>query len=139
MILFANDIIKKKCTPETNLVTSVFFFFFSIGWILEKVGYINNMSFTLLLCSARLFLYSIVNNPIFVLLVAILDGLSYGISYATITSYSNMISEQGTKTTAQATFNCIFDGIGKWIFTRDRRTNSEIPLVLAGEVLKRLK
>ncbi|XP_065211563.1 uncharacterized protein LOC135839464 [Planococcus citri] len=80
--------------------------------ISSKLGYINCMTLTLVLQAIRLFAYSILSHPIWALFIAVLDGIGFGIGYATITSFANLISTPETKTTVQATFNSIFDGFG---------------------------
>ncbi|XP_065211564.1 major facilitator superfamily domain-containing protein 6-A-like [Planococcus citri] len=99
--------------------------------ILSKVGYINCMTLTLLLQAIRLFAYSILSHPIWALFIAVLDGISFGMGYATITSFANLISTPETKTIVQATFNSIFDGLGTSLgalcfgFVYDRYGHSE--------------
>lgn len=83
--------------------------------ILSKLGYINCMTVTLLLNASRLYAYSILSHPIWALFIAVLDGITFGVGYATITSFANLISTPETKTVIQATFNSIFDGLGRYL------------------------
>lgn len=83
--------------------------------MISKLGYIHCMTLTLLLNAVRLFAYSVLNRPIWALLISMLDGFTFGTSYATIATYANIISTSDSKTTIQAIFNSIFDGIGMCI------------------------
>lgn len=89
----------------------LFLFLFS-DKIFSKLGYVHCMTLSLFLNAVRLLAYSLLNQPIWALLISMLDGFTFGITYATIASYSNLISTSDSKTTTQATFNSIFDGIG---------------------------
>ena len=52
---------------------------------------------------ARLLLYSLLTNPWFSLMVEVLNGITFGIFYATMTSYAHLISPPGqTKLPNQA-------------------------------------
>jgi MFS family permease len=76
-------------------------FFFLSGWILKKIGHVNAMSLVLLGFSVRFFFYSILENPWWVLPVELLNGVTFGIFYATMASYASIVAPPGTETTMQ--------------------------------------
>lgn len=76
-------------------------FFFLSGWILKKIGHVNAMSLVLLGFSVRFFFYSILQDPWWVLPVELLNGVTFGIFYATMASYASIVAPPGTETTMQ--------------------------------------
>lgn len=76
------------------------FFFFS-GWIIKKIGHINAMSLVLFGFGIRFILYSILEDPWYVLPIELLNGITFGLFYAVMASYTNVVASPGTETTAQ--------------------------------------
>lgn len=76
-------------------------FFFLSGWILKKIGHINAMTLVLAAFGVRFILYSLLANPWFVLPIELFNGLTFGIFYATMTSYASIVAPPGTEATLQ--------------------------------------
>ena len=72
--------------------------FFLSGWIISKLGHSNTMTLVLGAFGARLLLYSFLTNPWYSLLVEVLNGVTFGIFYTTMTSYAHIISPKGNFT-----------------------------------------
>jgi len=87
------------------------FFFFS-GRILKKIGHINTMSLVLMGFGIRFILYSLLSNPWWVLPIELLQGITFGMSYATMASYASIIAPSGTEATIQGLVGAIFEGVG---------------------------
>uniref|UniRef100_A0A1I8PHP6 Major facilitator superfamily associated domain-containing protein n=1 Tax=Stomoxys calcitrans TaxID=35570 RepID=A0A1I8PHP6_STOCA len=87
------------------------FFFFS-GWILKKIGHINAMSVVLFGFGVRFILYSMLQDPWYVLPIELLNGITFGLFYATMASYASIVAPPGTESTMQGLVGAIFEGIG---------------------------
>lgn len=79
------------------------FFFFS-GWILKKIGHVNAMSLVLFGFGVRFILYSMLQDPWYVLPIELLNGVTFGLFYATMASYASIVAPPGTETTMQVSF-----------------------------------
>ena len=55
-------------------------------------------------------------NPWWCLPVELLNGLTFGIFYATMASYASIVAPPGTETTIQGLVGAIFEGVGKFFF-----------------------
>lgn len=77
------------------------------GYLLRKVGHGNMMSLVLFAFGVRFILYSTLTNPWWVLPIEMLQGITFGMFYPTMTSYANIVSPPGTETTVQVVI--IFD------------------------------
>jgi len=86
--------------------------FFCSGWIIKKIGHRHCMSLVLFAFTVRFFFYSIITNPIWVLLIEILNGMMYALGRAVTVSYSRMISPPSTNHTLLGLVG-LFDCIGK--------------------------
>ncbi|XP_046683291.1 major facilitator superfamily domain-containing protein 6 isoform X1 [Homalodisca vitripennis] len=87
-------------------------FFFLSGWILKKIGHTHAMSLVLFAFSIRFLLYSTLTNPWWCLPIEMLNGLTFGLLYATMASYASLVAPPGTDTTVQGLVGAIFEGIG---------------------------
>ncbi|XP_067134754.1 major facilitator superfamily domain-containing protein 6-like [Centruroides vittatus] len=87
-------------------------FFFFAGIIIKKLGHVNTINLTLLCFSIRYLLYSVINNPWFVLPVELLQGPTFGIFYTAMTSYAKVVAPVGTEATMQGILGGIFEGLG---------------------------
>ncbi|KAJ8737837.1 hypothetical protein PYW08_000432 [Mythimna loreyi] len=87
-------------------------FLFVSGYVLKKVGHINMMSLVLLAFGVRFILYSFLTNPWWVLPIEMLQGVTFGMFYPTMTSYANIVSPPGTETTVQGLVGAVFEGVG---------------------------
>ncbi|XP_050548921.1 uncharacterized protein LOC126910411 [Daktulosphaira vitifoliae] len=66
-------------------------FYFWSGWIIQKLGYLNCMALSLGVLSIRMFLYSTLTNPTWVILIEITNGISYALAVAAKMSYAKLI------------------------------------------------
>lgn len=62
------------------------------------------MSLVLFTFGVRFLLYSVLTNPWLVLPIELMNGITFGIFYATMASYANIISPPGTEATIQVCF-----------------------------------
>jgi len=86
--------------------------FFCSGWIINKIGHRHCMSIVLLAITVRFFIYSIMTNPVWVLLMETLNGMMYALGRAVMVSYSRLISPPSTNHTVLGLVG-LFDCIGK--------------------------
>lgn len=86
--------------------------FFCSGWIINKIGNENCMFFVLLAYTIRFFFYSIMTNPIWVLLIELFYGMVYALGRAVMISYSRIISPPSTNSTILGLVG-FFDCIGE--------------------------
>ncbi|XP_055373691.1 major facilitator superfamily domain-containing protein 6-like [Condylostylus longicornis] len=93
------------------LIGEIPFFFFA-GYIIKKIGSINCMHITFAAFTIRFFYYSALLNPWWVLPIEALNGLTYGLLYATMTTYVNIIAPPGTEATLQGFVGALFEGVG---------------------------
>lgn len=87
-------------------------FLFVSGYILRKVGHVNMMSLVLFAFGVRFILYSFLSNPWYVLPIEMLQGITFGMFYPTMTSYASVVSPPGTETTVQGLVGAVFEGVG---------------------------
>ncbi|XP_055373690.1 major facilitator superfamily domain-containing protein 6-like [Condylostylus longicornis] len=99
------DIFVQTCIGE------ILFFFFS-GYIFKKIGHINCMHLVLAAFAIRMFYYSLMTNPWWVLPVEVLNGITYGLFSATMSSYANIIALPGTEATLQGLVGILYEGVG---------------------------
>lgn len=76
-------------------------FFFLSGWLLKRIGHIHAMSLVLLCFGIRFMLYSVLTNPWWVLPIELMQGVTFGIFYSTMTSYASLVAPSGTEATLQ--------------------------------------
>lgn len=76
-------------------------FFFISGWFINKFGHANCMTMVLFTFGVRLILYSILSNPWWVLPIELMQGITFGIFYATMATYASIVAPSGTAATLQ--------------------------------------
>lgn len=76
-------------------------FFFLSGWILKRIGHVLAMTLILAVIGVRYILYSIIANPWLFLPIEVLNGVTFGLAYASMASYACVIAPPGTATTVQ--------------------------------------
>ena len=91
-------------------------FFFLSGPIIKRLGHINAMTLVIAVFGFRFILYYSVTNPWCFLPIELLNGLTFGIFYATMTSYAHIVAPPGTEATMQGIVGASFEGIGEIIF-----------------------
>ncbi|XP_058461144.1 major facilitator superfamily domain-containing protein 6-A [Malaya genurostris] len=87
-------------------------FFFLSGWILKKIGHIHTMSVVLLGFGIRFLLYSSLVDPWWVIPIEFMNGITFGLFYATMASYASIVAPSGTEATMQGLVGAIFEGVG---------------------------
>ncbi|XP_055373884.1 major facilitator superfamily domain-containing protein 6-like [Condylostylus longicornis] len=86
--------------------------FFWSGYLLKKLGHVNCMHLIFGAFIARLFYYSLLSNPWWVLPIELLNGITYGLLLATMASYANYIAQPGMEATVQGLVGAFFQGVG---------------------------
>jgi MFS family permease len=64
----------------------------------------------------RFLLYSVIRDPLWVLPVELLNGITFGLSYIAGISYSAKIAPNGSEGTVQGLFSMAFQGFGSSLF-----------------------
>lgn len=67
-------------------------FFFLSGWIIKGIGYYNCMAVALGAMFFRMFLYTVIWNPVWIVLIELLNGLTYALALAVKMSYGKKIA-----------------------------------------------
>jgi len=67
-------------------------FFFWSGWIINKLGHVNCMTLVLGAMGLRMYLYTIIWNPAWIICIELLNGVSYALGYSVKMSYAKIIS-----------------------------------------------
>lgn len=109
-------LLSSKFTHFTNVhyyFTIFIYAFFPSGFILKRVDHITVFSVMFFAFFVRFFMYSIIQNPVWVLPVELFNGLTYAIPYAAAISYAAHISPVGTEGTLQGFVGTFFSGIGQ--------------------------
>ncbi|XP_063608219.1 major facilitator superfamily domain-containing protein 6-like [Penaeus indicus] len=87
-------------------------FFFISGWFIKKLGHVHAMSLVIGMFGIRYILYYTIVNPWVFLPIELLNGFTFGIFYATMTSYASQVAPSGTEATMQGIVGAAFEGIG---------------------------
>lgn len=82
-------------------------FFFLSGAVLKRIGHVHAMSLVLLAFGVRFLLYSVLSNPWWVLPIETMQGVTFGIFMATMTSYASIVAPPGTESTLQVRPSCV--------------------------------
>jgi len=62
----------------------------------------------------RFLLYSIITNPVWVLPVEVLNGVTYALAYSAATSYAAQLAPLGAEGTVQGFVGTAFTGLGMY-------------------------
>lgn len=87
-------------------------FFFLSSYILKRVDSMKVFSLMFFGFAVRFFLYSIIKNPVWVLPVELLNGVTFALAYAAATSYTAEITPVGAEGTLQGIVATALFGIG---------------------------
>nr|CAD7196918.1 unnamed protein product [Timema douglasi] len=87
-------------------------FLFISGAVLKKIGHAHAMSLVLGAFGIRFLLYSFLYNPWWCLPIELLQGVTFGLFYATMASYASIVAPPGTEATVQGLVGAIFEGVG---------------------------
>ncbi|XP_061163928.1 major facilitator superfamily domain-containing protein 6-like [Saccostrea echinata] len=96
------------CLAETVLL-------FVSGAIIKRLGHLNCIYLVFAAYSLRMLAYSFLDSVFGVLPVELLHGFTFGIMWATSTSYASIISPPGISATVQGLLGGIHFGFGKGV------------------------
>ena len=89
-------------------------FFFLSGWFIRKLKHTGAMSLVIAVFGLRYVLYYAISNPWWFLPVELLNGFTFGIFYATMTSYASEVAPPGSQATLQGVVGAAFEGVGEY-------------------------
>lgn len=78
----------------------------------------------LIVMGIRLFSYSLLSDPWYVLPIELLNGLTLGVYWSAMASYAYLVAPPGATSTLQGIFSAIFEGIGKFLENFIKRKSS---------------
>ncbi|KAL4082826.1 hypothetical protein QTP88_029482 [Uroleucon formosanum] len=90
-------------------------FFFWSGWIIKKLGYGNCMAVVMGAMAIRMYLYTVIWNPAWIIAIELLNGVSYALGYSVKMSYAKMLAPPDTLNTIIGFigfFDCVGESIG---------------------------
>ncbi|XP_060065589.1 major facilitator superfamily domain-containing protein 6-A-like [Ylistrum balloti] len=97
-----------SCSVETPVL-------FLSGYIIKKVSHLWCLYGVFAAYALRFFLYSVLSNAWFVLPIEVLHSITFGLMWATSTSYASIISPPGMSATIQGIIGGLHFGFGKGI------------------------
>ncbi|CAI6360560.1 unnamed protein product [Macrosiphum euphorbiae] len=87
-------------------------FYFCSGWIIRKMGHINCMAIVMGAMAIRLYLYTVIWNPAWIIAIELLNGVSYALGTSVKMSYVKIMSPEDSTNTVIGIL-VLFDGIGE--------------------------
>ncbi|XP_026804922.1 major facilitator superfamily domain-containing protein 6-like isoform X1 [Rhopalosiphum maidis] len=90
-------------------------FYFWSGWIIRKMGHINCMALVLGSMAIRMYLYTVVWNPAWIIAIELLNGISYALGQSVKMSYAKIMSPKDATNTIIGIivfFDCIAESLG---------------------------
>uniref|UniRef100_A0A2S2QZL6 Major facilitator superfamily domain-containing protein 6-A n=1 Tax=Sipha flava TaxID=143950 RepID=A0A2S2QZL6_9HEMI len=87
-------------------------FFYLSGYLIKRTGHMTAFSISFAMFALRFLLYSVIRDPLWVLPVELLNGITFGLSYIAGISYSAKIAPNGSEGTVQGLFSMAFQGFG---------------------------
>ncbi|XP_023238115.1 uncharacterized protein LOC111636962 isoform X2 [Centruroides sculpturatus] len=87
-------------------------FMFISGWIIKRIGRDNSMSLAFVTFSIWFLTASYIYEPWLIILPYLVQGPSYGLFYAAMTSYGKLVAVEGTEATMQTVMGAAFHGLG---------------------------
>ncbi|XP_066954658.1 major facilitator superfamily domain-containing protein 6-like [Macrobrachium rosenbergii] len=101
------NLLQGLCVGMDCFVGEVPFMFFS-AYIIKRLSNVHTFSLTLVAMSFRLLLCSFIKNPWVFLVAHLFHGLSFGVFFANMVSYANLLAPQGSQATMQSTVMAFF-------------------------------
>lgn len=71
-------------------------FYFMSGWIIKKIGQNNCMALVLGALAIRMYLYTVIRNPFWIIPIELLNGVSYALGCSVMMLYIKAISPPDT-------------------------------------------
>ncbi|XP_001946757.2 major facilitator superfamily domain-containing protein 6-like protein B [Acyrthosiphon pisum] len=90
-------------------------FYFWSGCIIRKMGHINCMAIVMGAMAIRMYLYTVIWNPAWIIAIELLNGVSYALGGSVKMSYAKIMSPEDTTNTVIgiiALFDCIGESLG---------------------------
>ncbi|XP_050437367.1 nucleoside permease NupG-like isoform X2 [Adelges cooleyi] len=87
----------------------IFLFF---GIILKRTGHMVAFSISFAMFALRFYLYSIVEDPLWILPIELLTGVSFAMAFLSGISYAAKLAPPGSEGTMQGLFGMAFQGLG---------------------------
>ncbi|XP_060853720.1 major facilitator superfamily domain-containing protein 6-like [Rhopalosiphum padi] len=82
------------------------------GYILKRIGHMTAFSVAFAMFSIKFFLYSIIKDPLWVLPVELINGITFALAFVAGISYAAEVAPSGSAGTLQGLFGMAFHGIG---------------------------
>lgn len=116
LIVYLNDMKAEQFLIGLTLGVQCFlgevpFFFFS-NWFLKKIGHAHSMTLVLAIFGFRFILYSFISNPWMTLPIELTQGITYGIFFTALATYSSLIAPPSAQATMQGILQGVFEGFG---------------------------
>ncbi|CAI6361319.1 unnamed protein product [Macrosiphum euphorbiae] len=87
-------------------------FYFCSGWVIRKMGHINCMVIVMGTMAIRLYLYTVIWNPAWIIAIELLNGVSYALGTSVKLSYSKLMSPEDSMNILMGIL-ILLDGIGE--------------------------
>lgn len=89
------------------------FLFFS-GHIIKRIGHWHCMTLGLFAFAVRFHLYSIITDPVWILPVELINGITFGLSHSVLMAYAKSIAPVSAVTTVLSFSGSLFEGVGEF-------------------------
>lgn len=90
-------------------------FMFLSGWLISRLGHHGSMTMALASFSIRYIGYSLLvtTQPWWILILELLHGPGFGLFYANMAIFANIVAPPGAAATMQGVLGGIYDGFGE--------------------------
>ncbi|GFT15713.1 major facilitator superfamily domain-containing protein 6 [Nephila pilipes] len=109
--LGASQLLLGSITAIQSFLGEVIFMFIS-GWIIRKIGHLNVFALSFVAHGARFLAYSFLKEPLWGLLIEVLQGPAFGSFFAALTSYVRLVAPTGAEATVQGIALAALEGVG---------------------------
>lgn len=87
-------------------------FYFISAWLIKKIGLRRVFLFAMGITALRMFLYSIIHNPKYVLMVEFTHGISFALFFVTMVETINKLVPSNWRATGQSLMWASYNGLG---------------------------
>ncbi|GFQ94875.1 major facilitator superfamily domain-containing protein 6 [Trichonephila clavata] len=109
--LGASQLLLGSITAIQSFLGEVIFMFIA-AWIIRKIGHLNVFALAFVAHGARFFAYAFLKEPLWGLLIEVLQGPAYGSFFAALTSYVRLLAPTGAEATVQGVALAALEGVG---------------------------
>ncbi|GFY64309.1 major facilitator superfamily domain-containing protein 6 [Trichonephila inaurata madagascariensis] len=109
--LGASQLLLGSITAIQSFLGEVIFMFIA-AWIIRKIGHLNVFALSFVAHGARFFAYAFLKEPLWGLLIEVLQGPAYGSFFAALTSYVRLVAPTGAEATVQGIALAALEGVG---------------------------